>query len=373
MNNICIISANQLRTENASRNRILSFINGLIDKGYNVQLISMDDDSYTLFEHEKFSHHKIPFINTKISSFFKRAILEMKVASNAIKKANELNCEINLITILSMFLLHLSSSLKSGNIKILDIRDLSWEYLSDSSFIYRVAKAFFTQSALSNIKKFNIISVTNDHEFKYIEKIVPNQSIVKVPNGVSEDLFHQLSSIQNKVLDNEFVITYVGNIGLAQDLSTFIEVSKLLPNVKFNIVGDGTDLDRIKQYIDSSQKNLYLLGRKNFSEILEIYETSNVLYAQLTPDFSGAMPSKLYEYLTTGKYVLYGGMGVAERTLENFQNVSLISPCNIQALKNEIQQIQESGKYQQLCVENREKIKAEYLRDVTVANLIAMI
>lgn len=370
---LCIISANQLKTENASKNRILSFINGFIDKGYNVQLISMDDDSYTLFEHEKFSHHKIPYINTKISSFFKRAILEMKIASNAINKANELNCDINLITIPSMFLLHLSSSLKSGNTKILDIRDLSWEYLSDSSFVYRMAKTIFRQSAQINIKKFNIISVTNDHEFKYIKNIVSDHNVIKVPNGVSEDLFNQLSSIQNKAEYEKFVVTYVGNIGLAQDLSTLVEVSKLLPNVKFNIVGDGTDLDRVKDLIDGSQKNLYLLGRKQFSEILEIYEATNVLYAQLTPDFSGAMPSKLYEYLTTGKYVLYGGMGVAEKTLENFQNVSLVPPCNIQALKEEIQHIQESGKYRQLCLENREKIKAEYLRDVTVENLIAMI
>lgn len=370
---ICIICANQLKTENASRNRILSFASAFIQRGHQVQLISMDDDSYQLLEHPNFSHHKIPYINTKIPSFIKRAILEMKIASNAIKKANQLNCDTNLITIPSMFLLHLSSTLKSGSTKILDIRDLSWEYLSDESFVYRLAKSIFRQSAIINIKNFNIISVTNDHEFDYVHKIVPEKKIVKVPNGVSEDLFNQLSSISNNVDSTKFTVTYIGNVGLAQDLSTLVEVSKLLPNVTFNIVGDGTDLDRVKDGIDPLQQNLHFLGRKQFFEIMEIYQLSSVLYAQLTPDFSGAMPSKLYEYLATGKYVLYGGKDVAIQTLNKFENVSTIEPCNVEALKNEILDIISKQKYNHLSVDNRLKIKHEYLRDTTVSKLVDMI
>lgn len=370
---VCIISANQLKTENASRNRILSFVSDFIQRGHQVQLISMDDDSYQLLEHPNFSHHKIPYINTKISSFIKRALLEMKIASNAIHKANELQCDVNLITIPSMFLLHLSSSLNVKSTKVLDIRDLSWEYLSDKSLVQRIAKLIFRQSALINIKKFNIVSVTNDHEFDYVKKIIPEHKLVKVPNGVSLDLFNQLSQISCQKQGAPFTVTYVGNIGLAQDLSTFVETSKLLPNVTFNIVGDGTDLERVKSFIDPQQNNLHLLGRKQFTEILEIYQSSSVLYAQLTPDFSGAMPSKLYEYLATGKYVVYGGQNVAIQTLKNFEHFSAIDPCNVEALKNEILAIIEKNKFNSLSDSNRAKIKVEYLRDTTVSKLMNML
>lgn len=64
----------------------------------------------------------------------------MKIALNAIKKANQIDCELSLVTIPSMFLLHLSFLFKGDRRKILDIRDLSWEYLSDKSFIQRIAK-----------------------------------------------------------------------------------------------------------------------------------------------------------------------------------------------------------------------------------------
>lgn len=373
MSNICIISANSLENENASRNRVLSFVNSFIAAGHQVKLISMDNEAFNLLENENFTHFKIPFIDTKIPSFIKRAFLEMKIASLALNKANELNCDINLITIPSMFLLHLSFLLKTGKTKILDIRDLSWEYLDEKSLVNRTAKKIFTQSALLNLKRFDIVSVTNDHEFDYVSKNKSDsQSIIKVPNGVSLSIFEKLENIKCNTT-NKFTITYVGNVGLAQDLETLVEVSKLLPDFIFNIVGAGTDFERIHTLANPNQQNLNFLGRRQFNELLEIYTQSDVLYAQLTPEFATAMPSKLYEYLSTGKYVLYGGVGVAGKTLENFQNVSLIPPCNILALKDEIQQIQESGKYQQLCVENREKIKAEYLRDVTVEKLISMI
>lgn len=373
MSSICIISANSLENENASRNRVLSFVNSFIAAGHQVKLISMDNEAFNLLEHQSFVHFKIPFIDTKIPSFIKRAFLEMKIASLVLEKANKLNCDINLITIPSMFLLHLSFLLKSGKTKILDIRDLSWEYLDQKSLVNRIAKTVFTQSALANLKKFDIISVTNNHEFDYVSKHISNSGlIVKVPNGVSLSVFEKLSHIQQNH-SNQFTVTYIGNVGLAQDLSTLVETSKLLPHVQFNIVGAGTDFERIYTLANPNQPNLNFLGRCQFEELLEIYNQSDILYAQLTPEFSTAMPSKLYEYLSTGKYILYGGVGVAGKTLESFQNVSLIAPCNIQALKCEIQHIQENGKYRQLCLENREKIKSEYLRDVTVKKLISMI
>ncbi|RKG40208.1 MULTISPECIES: glycosyltransferase [Acinetobacter] len=371
LSDICIISANSLESENASRNRILSLVNAALEQGHEVKLISMDHDNYHLLEDANFNHYKIPFIDTKIPSFVKRAFLEMKIASLALKKAKEMNCDINLITIPSMFLLHMSAILPAHKVNVLDIRDLSWEYLDTKSLINRVAKTIFTKSALFNLKRFKIISVTNDHEFEYISKYVSDyQNMIKVPNGVSLSIFEQLSSVvENK--SNNKTVTYIGNVGLAQDLSTLVEVSKQLPNVKFNIVGGGTDFERIYALADHTASNLNFLGRKNFDELIEIYNSSDILYAQLTPDFATAMPSKLYEYLSTGKYIIYGGQGVASATLSKFENVSLIQPCSVEILKQEIEKVL-SEFNSSLSVLNREKIQAQYIRDVTVKYLISL-
>lgn len=367
---ICLISVNCLQTENASRNRLLSFINGYINHGYKVKLISMDLDNYKIFDHPNFEHYKIPTVNTKISSFTKRAILEIQIAKKAIKIANSLNCELNLITIPSMFLLQMSFLLNKNTKKILDIRDLSWEYISEKSLFSKLSKRILKYGALINIKNFDIISVTNTYEKQYLNKIIlKNQSIIMVPNGVSEETYSKLSSLKNISHTNP-TITYIGNIGLAQDLSTLVEIAKAIPDIKINIGGTGTDFSRIKNTVNSNDKNINLLGQLKLEEILEIYSRSDILYAQLTPDFSTAMPSKLYEYLATGKYILYAGEGVAVETLNQFENLSIVPPCNINALKFEILKILKDESYKNISNSNKLKINNEYLRDKTVNKLI---
>lgn len=371
MSKICIISANSLESENASRNRILSLVNAALEQGHEVKLISMDQYNYNLLEEENFNHYKIPFIDTKIPSFVKRAFLEMKIASSALNKAKKLNCDVNLITIPSMFLLHLSALLPKGKLNVLDIRDLSWEYLDENSFINKIAKIIFAQSAILNIKKFDILSVTNDHELQYISKLIKDtQKIVKVPNGVSQAMFNDLNKVFDDT-DKMLSLTYIGNVGLAQDLSTFVEVSKLMPHVNFNIVGSGTDFERVLSLASPNQSNLQFLGSKKPYELIEIYNKTSILYAQLTPAFASAMPSKLYEYLSTGKYVIYGGGGVASSTLKNFENVSLIEPCNISTLKFEIEKLINVKNYEKISFKNRDLIESQYIRDITVKNLIS--
>lgn len=372
LKSICIISANSLESENASRNRILSLVNATLKQGHEVKLISMDHDNYHLLEDANFNHYKIPFIDTKIPSFIKRAFLEIKIASVALKKAKEMNCDINLITIPSMFLLHMSAILPAHKVNVLDVRDLSWEYLDTKSLINRVAKTIFTKSALFNLKRFKIISVTNDHEFEYISKYVSDyQNMIKVPNGVSLSIFEQLCSVTVNS-SNIKTVTYIGNVGLAQDLSTLVEVSKQLPHIQFNIVGAGTDFDRVHALAGNTALNLKFFGRKSFDELIEVYNSTDILYAQLTPDFETAMPSKLYEYLSTGKYIIYGGQGIASVTLSKFEKVSLIQPCNIETLKLEVEKIFEDFN-PVLSVSNREKIRAQYIRDTTVQQLISIL
>lgn len=368
---ICIVTANQLETENPARNRILSLVNGFLKKGYTVHLISMDRDSYKICTHHNFIHHKIPFINVKISSFLKRAYLEMKIALNAIEKANKIDCGLSLVTIPSMFLLHLSFLLKKDRKKILDIRDLSWEYLSDKSFFQRVAKLIFRMSAYRNLRNFSFIDVTNDHELRYVKSIVPNTPLFKMTNGVSEKIYNQLSVLPKSTKKNDrVVVTYIGNIGLAQDLSTLIRASKELNEIQFNIVGHGTDFHRVSELINKDQCNIKFWGQVDFDVLKSVYIETDILYAQLVPEFSGAMPSKLYEYLATGKYVVYGGDDVAVNILNEFDNISIIESKNVQQLVSTIKKIEDKKLYKISSLSNQKKIYDEFVRERSVETFI---
>ncbi|MCO8099948.1 glycosyltransferase [Acinetobacter indicus] len=374
MNSICVITANQLETENPARNRVLSIVNGFLKKDYIVHLISMDNKDYILCSNRNFIHHKIPFTNVKTSSFFKRALLELKLAHQVIHKANQLICDLNLITIPSMFLLHLSFLLNSKGKKILDIRDLSWEYLSDHSFVQRVSKLIFRTSAIKNFKNFDFIDVTNDYEFSYIKSVAPDIPLFKLTNGVSEEIYNQLSDLPAKNREsNKLTVTYIGNIGLAQDLSTLIEASKKLPNFYFNIVGQGTDFKRIFKIAGESQNNIKFWGQVNFDTLKNIYSETDILYAQLVPDFNGAMPSKLYEYLATGKYVIYGGDNVAVNILKNFENISVIESQNVEVLVNTLSSLQGQDFHKFNSLTNKRVIYNSFIRESNVSKFINFI
>ncbi|WP_104513435.1 glycosyltransferase [Acinetobacter indicus] len=371
---ICIITANQLETENPARNRMLSLVDGFLKKGYVVQLISMDNKDYILCNDKSFIHHKIPFINVKTPSFFKRALLEFKLAHQVIDKANQLRCDLNLITIPSMFLLHLSFLLKAKGGKILDIRDLSWEYLSDHSFFQRVSKLIFRTSAIKNFKNFNFIDVTNDYELSYINSVVPNIPVFKLTNGVSEKIYNQLSTLPSRnIKKDKIVVTYIGNIGLAQDLSTLVEASKKLPDFYFNIVGHGTDYQRVFDMVDKEQQNIKFWGQVNFDILKDIYSKTDILYAQLLPDFSGAMPSKLFEYLATGRYVIYGGDNVAVNILKNFVNISIIESQNVDILISTLNNLKAQDFNEFNSEINKKLIYKDFIREKSVNDYIKFI
>src|SRR5690554_6727645 len=122
-------------------------------------------------------------------------------------------------------------------------------------------------------------------------------------------------------------------MGLAQQLTTLVEAARALPAIQFNLVGAGIDEPRVKALIQKyGLQNITLTGRVTWQEVLFYYNASHVLYAQLAPEYAGAMPSKLYEYLSTGKPIVYGGQGQAVEILTEFENCFVVPPYNTSEL-----------------------------------------
>ncbi len=372
-NCITIIFSEKLETQSAARNRAISFIKEFINYGYSTILISGDSNDYILFEHSQFTHLKVNLPSSKISTFFKRGLIESKNCFQLLKLSNSINSSVLLISIPSMFLLLLSFIANKPKHSIIDIRDLSWEYLSEQSLSTKLIKQLFRIIAKFNLYKFKIISVTNPHEYDYIHSSFKNKCIVKIPNGVTEGAFKLLTYVTTNNTSKK-TITYVGNIGLAQDLTTLLYAAQKLPQYYFNIVGDGTDMPRIREL--SSQLNLTnikLWGRQNFDQLIPIYSNSDILYAQLTSAYDGAMPSKLYEYLATGKFILFGGKGVAASTLAKFNHTKTIDSQNIEMLVttifNLLSDSQSTYLINRINHENRNFIENNFIREKTVKDL----
>ena len=376
MKRITFVASYSLQQHPAIRNRLAAYINEGLALGYSVRLISPDSDIPELAKHPGLTHVPIPAGKGYGSNFFKRAIAESITAWRALRTAKHYAKEEHVvITIPSMFLLFLSPLL--GRKKYhLDARDLSWEYLSDSSFLLRKIKLCFRWLAKITIKRFGFVITTNETDHQFVKQAlnVPDNRALLIHNGVSRKQFEILSLnypctspvlTASKEHSPPITVSYIGNVGLAQNLTTLIQAAHQLPHIQFNIVGTGSDFNRIRNHAnDLHLANIKLWGHVDWEQIPNIYQASDILYAQLTPEYDRAMPSKLYEYLSTGRFIIYGGGAQAKTLLSRFEHFAVIPPNDVNALVKAISDFEEhrlpSSKL------NSHLIEAEFIREKNV-------
>lgn len=372
--NIIFIVSMKLKEGNACRNRIESFINVALENKFNVTLLSPDDSSFNIgIKNNNFQHIKLNLPESKHINFFKRGYQECKLVWRLLNRTKKIGGNKYMISIPSMFLLFFSFLLPRNKI-ILDIRDIVWEYLPDNSWLVKTSKFIFTNLGRLLCKRVSLLTVTNESEQQYlIQKYgICESKILIINNGISLSKFHQLQ--QNKVnlnINQNPVISYIGNLGLAQNLITLLKAAKDLPHINFQIIGTGIEFNKLNQYKTQNKlTNVHFLGPLDWTEILTIYASSEIMYAQISSDYSIAMPSKLYEYLASGRFIIYGGADQAQSILNLFKHNIVIEPDNHLLLIEAIRDTLSTKEYQDISIENQKKIEHHFIRENAAQKLI---
>lgn len=370
---VVIISSVPL-SEPVSRNRLVPFCNLFLEEGINVSLVCPKSKPDTHAHPEGVNLIEVELDTNKPESFIKRAVKEARDVVALLKVAKTQQADAYLPSIPSMFLAFLSPLYLPKKCSFIDIRDLTWEYLSEESFLQQLSKRVFRFLFKVSINYYQLVAVTNTAELSYVNKVWKGiKAPLLVSNGITQEQFNKLQSTQ-PANNEKITVTYIGNIGIAQDLETLVEATKQLPNVLFKIVGAGIEYEKIQNLVSVERiSNVEFTGRIPWDNVKDYYDNTNILYAQLTPDFAGAMPSKLYEYLSTGKYIIYGGQGQAVDKLSEFNNNQVIPPSDSKALVDAIRKAEKRTDLSQLSQENRQQIQEHYIRENTARKLIKAI
>ena len=307
----------------ATFNRINSMVNVL--DNYEIHIIGKIKIPNN-FTKKNVKLHPIP---TKLiiqsDFFFIRYINEFYYSYLCSKKSKEINSEIEIITVPYIALIITTFFFGSKNKKIIDVRDLVWEYYS-KSLLNKILFKILKKLHLFFLSQNDLITLTNFQELNQLKLDKINSKMIVLLNGISSKKFDQLKNIsnlkKNKLID-KIVITYIGNVGIAQNLWIFISAIKSFENVFFRIVGN--DFERLKNLVrEHNIVNVEFCGNVTFDKVKYFYSETDYLYAKLDNKYKTAIPSKLYEYLSTGKPIIYSGKGAAIELLENFENVSII-------------------------------------------------
>ena len=142
------------------------------------------------------------------------------------------------------------------------------------NFAYSQSDVIFTQSE----------SFKKQISFAYKSPL----EIVHVPTWAEEQFKNpKLTPLPEMPFnDNEFKITFAGNIGRAQDMDCIIDASKILASdkkIKIYIVGDGRDLIRVRKHISDCKLDeiVKVMGRQPLSSMPSFFSASDALFGYI--------------------------------------------------------------------------------------------
>ena len=344
--------------------------------GYETKFFGLTPKSST-FENSDYKIVSVGHDNdSKSDSFIWRFFFELYISfrlmASSWKSSNE--C-INFVSVPSLLLLITLPFFKTGKKLIVDIRDASWLYLINQGGFQKLLGYFFFIFAKLSLRKPELITTTNAAEYNHIINITKGKEIQLMTNGISDIRFQELEEIssnqKNFSKTGSISFAYIGNIGQAQKLDSFIKLITKHQLINLKIVGSGSDLRRLK-LIFKNFNNIEFVGKIDWNGVKETYKNTDFLFARIGSNYETAVPSKIYEYISAGRPIIIAAKGIAADFSCQFYGVHIVDPDNIKDLELIINKIVKSPYRLKISEikKNRELIEKMYIRDKSISNFL---
>ena len=151
-----------------------------------------------------------------------------------------------------------------------------------------------------------------------ISKGVDSKKISYVPNSLSRKELIETRNYMKLDYDvNRILIVYIGNIGLAQDLTKFLELAiryQSHKSIHFKIIGHGIKKQELMKLIQNYElKNISVLKPCSREEANYTLRRADISFVGLNhnPIFEEVLPGKVIDYLGNGIPVLADTAGVS--------------------------------------------------------------
>lgn len=210
-------------------------------------------------------------------------------------------------------------------------------------FLYRNADAFIVNSP-----------AYRDH---LIEKGLEGEKIHVVPNGVDPAMFDPVArgeQLREALgLQNKFIVTYAGNIGIPNDIGTILDAAEQLQersDIHFLIVGDGPLRQELA--IQANRRglpNLTFTGSFPKSEMRTVLAASDACIATLKniPMYRKPYPNKVFDYMAAGRPTILAIDGVIRDVIEKSEGGIFVTPGNSAELAEAVCQLGNDREYAQ--------------------------
>ena len=219
-----------------------------------------------------------------------------------------------------------------------------------NKFLYKIL-SFFERRDLK--RTTYITTLSSEMKNVLVQKTKNKKEVFIIPNFVNDNIYYPINNISKKDLgfnENKFTVSYVGNIGKAQNLMPLIYLAENNHDVEVIVAGNGVDEAKYKNIVEEKGlQNFKFLGYVSREKSASINAVSDICCIMLGEHVvSTSFPSKLYTIMGMGKPVLVSSSkhsSVAKFVLE--ENIGV--HCDVKEKQSIINEVEK-------CIKNREKI-----------------
>ncbi len=177
----------------------------------------------------------------------------------------------------------------------------------------------------------------------------PSQETFLLSNGTDTQLFRprkpnsRVRAELNPSGRDDFIVLYAGLHGLAQGLAQVVETAAALQaegGYHFAFIGDGPEKQHLEATVRDEQiLNVSFLDPIPFCEVPEFIGAADALLVPLAKHIPGAVPSKLYEAMASGRPLVLIADGEAAEIVARHRAGLVVAPGSPELLRNALEQL----------------------------------
>ncbi|HEY2860243.1 MAG TPA: glycosyltransferase family 4 protein [Terracidiphilus sp.] len=207
-----------------------------------------------------------------------------------------------------------------------------------------------------------------------IAKGIARERISFIANGVDPAMFvpnDDGGALRAQFgLEREFVCTYAGAIGMANDIDVVVEAAEYLKDradIRILIVGDGKERKRLAELVrQRGLKNVIFTGSFPKSQMHKVLAASDACIGILRniPMFKTTYPNKIFDYMAASRPTLLAIDGVIREVVEAAHGGIYVCPGDPLALAKAIRDLADNpGQAREMGANARKYVIEHFNRD----------
>lgn len=355
--NIVIVNTLPFPSGAASVNRILSYSKGLVEIGNNVTVYSTSYGVDTLVHDINGIHYKAfrTISNAKIKNVYSLFTALFQLLKTLFSSRKHVDVVI-LVSNSLLLIYPLFFVTKISNIKFVQEKSEFPFVLNYNSFFGKLFAKFYVSTTYRLFDGLIIMTHKLSEYFK--DKIRKDCKTIVVPMTVEPERFAENSEIQ---LGD--YIAYCGDIGGNKDgvqnlITAFSYIADDFPNLKLILIGGSKnpiEKSNLESYVKQIKcNNVIFHGLVSRDEIPTLLTNAKLLALARPSSMqsTGGFPTKLGEYLSTGKPTIVTSVGDIPLYIVDEKHAFLVPPDDNHAFAERIKYVLNNYEYAMKVAEN---------------------